>query len=303
MVAASQVETSPPCIADRHSHPEGAKSPHRTSTGDDHHGPSPISAMGATIPVQDRPSTGRNNEFYGGSSLVSLVREMVQPPPKHGDQGGRPRRLRSPSTPTATRDTGRSTTMRPRERTMLQVQFALPPREVADRLLDLYFTSVHIFYPLTHSLSFRNEYERLWLPPQQDSDADNRPDIGLGGGRCPRHVFFTALNAMFALGCQFSDVCPEDKEAASAMFFDRIRNLLHLDILDSGSISHVQALLLVGQYLLCTHYPTQCWNVIGLACRMAIGLGLQLDNSADDVSEAEKQIRCRVWYGCVQMDM
>lgn len=303
MVAASLVETSTPYIADRHSHPEGAKSPHRTAIGDEHHGPSPISAMGATIPVQDRPSTGRNNEFYGGSSLVSLVREMVQPPSKRGDQVGRPGRLRSPSTPTATRDTGRGTTMRPRESGMLQMQFALPPREVADRLLGLYFASVHTFYPWTHSLSFRNEYERLWLPQKQDSHADDRPDIGLGGGGFPRHVFFTALNAMLALGCEFSDVCPEDKEAASAMFFDRMRNLLRLDILDSGTISHVQALLLVGQYLLCTHYPTQCWNVVGLACRMAIGLGLQLDNSTGDVSEAEKQIRCRVWYGCVQMDM
>lgn len=303
MVTASQVETSPPCIPDQHSHLEGAKSPHRTATCNGHHGPSPISAMGATIPVQDRPPTGRNNEFYGGSSLVSLVREMVQPPSKRGNQSGRPSRTRSPSTSTATRDTSRSTTVRPRERAMLQMQFALPPREVADRLLGLYFASVHIFYPWTHSLGFRDEYERLWVPQRQDSDANDRPDIGLGGGRCPRHVFFTALNAMLALGCEFSDVCPEDKEAASAMFFDRMRNLLHLDVLDSGSMSHVQALLLVGQYLLCTHYPTQCWNVIGLACRMAIGLGLQLDNSTDDVSEAEKQIRCRVWYGCVQMDM
>lgn len=193
--------------------------------------------------------------------------------------------------------------MGPRERAMLQVHFALPPREVADRLLDLYFDSVHIFYPWTHSLSFREEYERLWSPQRPDRDADNRPDIGLGGGRCPRHVFFTALNAMLALGCEFSDVSPEDKEAASAMFFDRMRNLLHLDVLDSGSISHVQALLLVGHYLLCTHYPTQCWNAIGLACRMAVGLGLQLDSSADDISEAEKQIRYRVWYGCVQIDM
>ncbi|SPO06482.1 uncharacterized protein DNG_09172 [Cephalotrichum gorgonifer] len=249
--------------------------------------------------IQDHSSTRTSNEFYGESSLVSLLREMVQPPSKNDDQGGRSRRTTSPppATPTAGYSTGYNASS---VSAMLQEEFALPPREVTDRLLGTYFDSVHIFYPWTHSLSFQDEYERLWSPPRQD---DNRPDIGLGGGRCPRRVFFTALNAMLALGCEFSNVCPEDKEAASAMFFNRMKKLLQFDILDSGSISHVQALLLVGQYLLCTHYPTQCWNVVGLAGRMAIGLGLQLNRCTDDVSEIEKEIKRRVWYGCVQMDM
>ena len=123
-----------------------AESPHRTVAGDDVHTPSPLSAMGATILVPDYPST-RRNEFYGKSSLVSLVREIVQPPPKHADQGGRSRRPRCPSTSTAAPDTGPSITMGPRQRAMLQVQFALPPREVADNLLGMYLSSVHIFYP------------------------------------------------------------------------------------------------------------------------------------------------------------
>jgi hypothetical protein len=73
-------------------------------------------------------------------------------------------------------------------------------------------------------------------------------DIGVGGDQCPETSFFCVLNAMFALGCEFSDL-PE-KESASAMFSSRMRSLLQMDILDKGDLSHVQALLLAGHYAL-----------------------------------------------------
>ncbi|KAH7035473.1 fungal-specific transcription factor domain-containing protein [Microdochium trichocladiopsis] len=113
----------------------------------------------------------------------------------------------------------------------------------------------------------------------------------------------TAVNAMFALGCEFSDHPPEEKEAAAAMFFERTRALMKMDLLENGSLAHVQALLLVGQYLTCTHYPTQCWNIVGFACRMAIGLGLQSSRNDAGLSDLELEVRRRTWYGCVQMDM
>lgn len=249
--------------------------------------------MGGTIPSQDEQlSRGKSNEFYGESSLVSLVREIAQPPfrrpghPQHRSQ-----------TLTSEGNTASS---------MLHAQFSLPPRDVADKLLGLYFSSVHIFYPWTHSPTFRKAYKRLWA---ENTSANTTPngedcsDLGLGGSNCPRYVFFSALNAMFAMGCEFSDFPPEEKEAASPMFFDRMSRLLRFDVLDSGSISHIQALLLVGQYLLCTHYPTRCWNVVGLACRMAVGLGLQSARFSEGTSGLEAEMRRRVWYACVQMDM
>lgn len=264
--------------------------------GEDAFSLSPISAMGAIVPGHEQHSTRRSNEYYGESSLLSLMREVDQPSNANSDrrqqQNSSESQYRS-----MTRDHGD-------DYLTLQAEFALPPRAAADKLIELYFSNVHIFYPWMHSVSFLAEYQRLWTRNEREQDrAVDKIDIGLGGGNYPRHVFFSALNAMFALGCQFSDLSSEEKRAASAMFYDRIKTLLRFDILDSGSIGQVQALLLVGQYLLGTQYPTRCWNVVGLACRMAISLGLQSASFSRDSSEVEAEVRRRVWYACLQMDM
>lgn len=266
-------------------------------SSDQHQGPSPISAMGATIPTEAEQATQtRGDEFYGESSLVSLVQTIALPGRDHGFGGFSRHRFNSSNGDIASQPLG----------SMLHVQFSLPPRSVADQLLNVYFSSVHIFYPWTHSPSFRKAYRLIWADTAIAGATPgqiNGPDIGLGGGKCSHHVFFSALNAMFAMGLEFSDLPSEERESTSSIFFDRMSRLLRFDILDSGSIAHVQALLLVGQYLLCTHYPTKCWNVVGLACRMAVGLGLQSSRNLEGASGLEIEMRRRVWYACVQMDM
>ncbi|KAH7121477.1 fungal-specific transcription factor domain-containing protein [Dactylonectria macrodidyma] len=250
-------------------------------------GPSPISAMGATNSIQAEPVMSRGNEFYGQSSVLSLLREV-------------PRSDRQPDGPS----TPASSNSRPGINSMLQSQYALPPREVADELLRCYFSHMHILYPLIHSVGFRSRYESLWTGTgYQDLPTDDGLDIGLGGARCPRPVFFCALNAVFALGCEFSDFAPDEKEAACAVFYGRMKDLLHIELLDNGSIAHVQALLLAVHYLLCTQYPTRCYNIMGLACRMAVGLGLHSNKFSERSSFTETELRRRVWYGCLQMEM
>ncbi|KAH7121827.1 fungal-specific transcription factor domain-containing protein [Dactylonectria estremocensis] len=263
-------------------------------------GPSPISAMGATNSIQVEPVMSRGNEFYGQSSVLSLLREV---PRSNRQQAGPSTPARSngqqPNTP------GRSSSSsRLGINSMLQSQYALPPREVADELLRFYFSHMHILYPLIHSVGFRSRYESLWTGTgYQDLPPNDGPDIGLGGARCPRPVFFCALNATFALGCEFSDFTPDEKEAACAVFYGRMKDLLHIELLDNGSIAHVQALLLAVHYLLCTQYPTRCYNIMGLACRMAVGLGLHSNKFSERSSFTETELRRRVWYGCLQMEM
>lgn len=106
---------------------------------------------------------------------------------------------------------------------------------------------------------------------------------------------------MFALGCEFSDL-PE-KESASATFSSRMESLLQIDILEKGDLSHLQALLLAGQHLLSGEQPIRCYNIVGLACRIAIGLGLQTERYSSQLSFLENEVRRRVWYGCLQMEM
>lgn len=265
--------------------------------------PSPVSAMGTSVPDQQSRNHGQVNQYYGESSLISLIRGVVRSSSSQRDRVVN--RLEHGSImppPNASTQFNGPDTNVPIS-SLLQTQYALPPRDVADHLLGLYFSSVHIFYPWIYSPKFRAAYEAIWLPNNPSLDSGGKPDIGLGSDCCSRDVFFCALNAMFALGCEFSAYSSADKDMASSVFLERIRSLLRYDVLDSGDMSHVQALLLVGQYLLCTHYPSQCWNVIGLACRMAIGLGLQSPYFLNGLSHLEIEMRRRIWHACVQMDM
>lgn len=289
---------SDPCAARSFSLHEEPTSSHPAGNSDRTRG---ISAMGATMVAQDHRGTPRSNEYYGASSLVSLIQGVAQPTPSGA--------FSNEFAPTKHQNEARgdSSIASLPMLCMLRPQYALPPRKIADDLLRLYFDNNHIFYPWTHSQSFRKRYESLWetgdSQAPDDSDVDVDVDVGLGGKNCPPNIFVCALNAMFALGCQFSDYPSADKDSASATFCERISGLLQFDLLDNGSLATVQALLLFGLYLQCTHYPERCWNIIGLAQRMAIGLGLQTATPSDDGPSLEIAVRRRVWHACVQMDM
>ena len=64
----------------------------------------------------------------------------------------------------------------------------------------------------------------------------------------------------------------------------------------------VQALLLMGHYLQSTMELNQCWSVVGLAARIALGVGLHLDPTDWDMDPIEKELRSRTWYGCLSID-
>lgn len=257
-----------------------------------------VNAMGTVIPGQAL-RTPALREYYGQSSVVSLMQEVSQSP-----QATRPISSRTYRSSETTAGVGRGSSKPDTTDTLLQARLCLPPRRLAEKLLGVYFRSVHIFYPWVHSPSFHKIVDRLWLGDENVCDlTENAPDIGLGGAKCSHAVFYCALNAMLAMGSEFSDLPSEEKEAVSSTFGERMKELLHVGIFDGGSIAHIQALLIAGHYLSCTQYPTQTWNVVGMAGRMALGLGLHDGNCPAKTTILETEIRRRVWHGCLQMDM
>ncbi|KAL2866488.1 uncharacterized protein BJX67DRAFT_372467 [Aspergillus lucknowensis] len=262
--------------------------------------PMSLGAMG-TAP-QSTPDEVRHDEYYGRSSIVSLIHQCAQSSPGRqsppsGRQPAVPSSLRSASSQFCA-GASPSTTMA----TMLSDEFSLPLRRQADWLLDIYFANNHIFYPWVHKESFMATYESMW-GNQANAAEKSLPDVGLGGLNCPVPVFHCALNAMFAIACQFSNMEPHDKQNTSVLYYERIKSLMNIDILESGSLAHVQALLLVAIYLQCTPHSRRCWNVIGMAHRMAVGLGLQNHRQFNGLSVLEKELRWRAWCACVQMDI
>lgn len=213
------------------------------------------------------PSNGSNNSQGSPNSMNSSFRSTIQREPQR------------------------------RFSTDLLSDIVLPPRKVADGLLDSYWVYVHTLYPFLHKPSFMKTYSLLWdqLPASSTDksydlyESENEP------------LFQCTLNLVFALGCQLSpDTNENEREIASDVFFQRSKKLLHFDILEAGSIKVVQALLLMGQYLQCTKLPGRCWIVVGLAIRVAQGIGLHLERKSEN--QLDRELRRRLWGGCIVLD-
>lgn len=222
--------------------------------------------------IQDR----LNNDATSSRELEPCTRRQAQDPPQHTGALGR--------------DSAHSD------------DFHLPPRHAADYLIDLYWNRVQCLYPYVHWPTFLESYNRLWMSDAEIKKSPPLTGVGLGGPQCSPRVFYCALNVMFALAVQFSEATAHEKRDRAQPFAHRARHLLRIDYLDHGDISLVQALLIMAHYLQSTNLPTRCWHVAGLALRMAQGLGLHLDIERD-MSPLSREMRKRVWFGCICLDV
>ncbi|KAK4141307.1 uncharacterized protein C8A04DRAFT_31059, partial [Dichotomopilus funicola] len=241
-----------------------------------------VTAMGTVTAEHDVPQTfDAANEFYGSSSAASFMKEAYT--------SVKPHRPRNASTGTGTTSTaaGNGTLSngpqpflapfaRSEPHTFTQFaqvdKFALPPRNLADHLLSRFWERVYWLYPLFDKPTFLHAYETLWRPaheqqqqhkpsnPHQNQqhhqppNPSNTPLPGLGLGSTPgadAHtiVFHCALNTIFALGAQFSDLSLPDKAAAIETFFNRAKAFVGLDFIDMHNVGVVQSLLLMALLL------------------------------------------------------
>jgi hypothetical protein len=180
---------------------------------------------------------------------------------------------------------------------------SLPPRPLADHLVSCYFSRIHTLYPFVHKPAFMDEYKSLWSPAESASTRIKAHGLGLGSLDVSSTTFYFALNVVFALGCQFSDVVQVDREVTSEAFFQLCKPALDLNYLENGDLALCQTLLLMAHYLQSSSTPNRCWHVIGMACREAQALGLHSGANDPRFSTTEIQIRRRVWHGCVMLDL
>lgn len=262
--------------------------------------------MGAISTIEsDEKGESPDYEYYGTSSTVSFMRMAHQSIKRHS-MGGR-RAVNSPSNRRNQQEsiaTIINDASKPARFTF--EDFALPPRSLADHLLECFSERMFCLYPFFHWKSFYEAYENLWVPNKQPVRRLTKLNIGLGSvwDSGPQSlVFHISLNLMFALGCQFADIPETRRQELGFNFFMRAKQHIGLDMLDIRSIGVVQALLITTLYLQSTPYPNRCWNSIGVACRVAQGLGLHRAADHNEVHPLELEIRRRTWHCCVIMDM
>jgi hypothetical protein len=247
-----------------------------------------------------------SNEFYGSSTTAKLMHQVqgsanpTTGSSKHtpGLKGGPPPG-KSPTISTS----GNFASM---DTEHLQY-LALPTRDLADMLLDTYWTKVYPVSPIVYKPAFAAAVEDLWKPRKELRNSIGDFDLGIGSygvSDSRTTLFHCALNAIFAWSCQFAGptLSREERESLAQTFLLRSKKLLAINLFDNSSVAHVQTLLLFAQCIPSTLFPSACWNVIGLACRTAQGIGLHVERSPANRSPRELEVRRRVWYACMIMD-
>ncbi|GKZ91230.1 hypothetical protein AnigIFM63604_000320 [Aspergillus niger] len=250
-----------------------------------------VTGMGQiTAPDAESRKQSSRFQFYGSSSTASLMRFAWQSLPS--------RPANSSGAELA------SSTLHDTFTEYRFDDFALPPRTLADHLVRCFFDHVYTLYPFFHRPAFEAAYRNLWRAEDEPKIPLTDLRIGLGSGAesSPKSiVFHAALNAIFALGCQFVDI--EEVESVANSFFLRCKRFIGLDFLDINTLGVVQTLLITALFLQSSPYPSRCWHSVGVACRVALGLGLHESDILTSLSPLESDIRRRTWHGCVMMDV
>ncbi|KAK9482299.1 fungal-specific transcription factor domain-containing protein [Lipomyces starkeyi] len=230
---------------------------------------------------------GDGEDFFGSSSAASFIRtvEEAVDPSNKGDVA----QSKFPGSLDGLYKMELHAIQRFRVGRMDPEDLTLPTRRLADSYIESYLRFVYSLYPFLHNPSFLRAYDDLWRPGRTDTIEDP--------------LFYCILNLVFALGCLLMPNGDYRNNKTAEQYYYRSRKIMKFEYLSSGSLMLIQALLLMGQYLQATHNPTECWNIVGLAIRVAQGLGLHHESRIiQRRSIIEQQLSRRLWFGCVVMD-
>ncbi|KFZ11405.1 hypothetical protein V501_04785 [Pseudogymnoascus sp. VKM F-4519 (FW-2642)] len=241
-----------------------------------------LDGMGNVSPTENGPASG----VYGSSSTANFMRQL---------QDAVDEKIRTTGYPPRTGAYYGALDVcppRPEERYLpytVAQHCVLPPRHLADTMIEYFWVQGISLYPFLSKSSFNAAYQSLWSVERIPAD---------------RTMTYCTLNVVFAIASQFShDIPLEMRESTADTYFKRAMQLLHFEILDSGSLQLIQALLIMGLYLQSTDEPHRCWVLIGIAIRVAQGLGLHLaETTARMERQSERELARRVWHGCILMD-
>lgn len=221
--------------------------------------------------------------FFGSSSAAGFMRQIKTAVDKRVSSPGE--RLSDPDiafrSSLLSERTARSRSAIP--------DYVLPPRRIADSLMNVYWDYVFPLYPFVDSAHMKAEYAKIWQGDTLQYD---------------ENMMMCTFNVIFALASQLADfIPPEEREASANTYFARAKGLFQFNLWDTGSAGLIQCLLLMAQYLQSTDSAHQCWIVTGLAIRNAQSLGLHLPQTIARIRGFhEQQLARKIWHGCVLMD-
>ncbi|KAG7097271.1 hypothetical protein E1B28_004637 [Marasmius oreades] len=170
-----------------------------------------------------------------------------------------------------------------------------PPRDLADKLVNVYFTRLHFLTPVLDKPEFMRQYEHIM---------NNKDDPEV-------HRVQTALiSLIFAVFACAANLVQDDRLDASGradeggmgmVYYERALILQYISHAKT-QIAHVQCFLLLSSFLCSINCLPQAWILVGQAVRTGQDLGLHRSPRRLPISPVEKETRRKIWAGVYSLD-
>ncbi|KAF5970660.1 Zn(II)2Cys6 transcription factor [Fusarium coicis] len=232
--------------------------------------------------------------FFGGSSNINFTRLLLKainhirnPAQRQGATVDRQHELNETSLAKASRPFTNPVAASPD--TGPKSMTTLPPAQEMDRMLDVYFKTAGTVFPFIHEESMRKTYTTC--------KANNWNRV--------RRTFLGTLNVIFAtIASADRDAIPSarERQEKSDVFFKRATDLCGELSKQVISIEIVQYLVLIVIHCQGSQRSVQAWNILGLAVRSAMALGLHSSQAREGLDELQAEYRRRTWVVIYCMD-
>ncbi|KAI1855374.1 hypothetical protein JX266_000239 [Neoarthrinium moseri] len=173
-----------------------------------------------------------------------------------------------------------SSSSHPRPHMPLSVQ-PDPNRHITDTMIDSYFATYHLSYPIIHEPTFRAQYSEVIAQPH--------------GRSWSILAYIVAAIGVYSSSTTYSDL--------EFQLFAHARSMLSFDYLEMGNSTLVQALTLISNYQQKRDKPNSGYNYLGLAVRMATGLGFHKEFPGWNISPLKMELRRRIWWALCVFDV
>lgn len=150
---------------------------------------------------------------------------------------------------------------------------ALPPRNVADRLLKQYYATTHVNLPILHWPSFMSQFENVYQWGESLNNVSS--------------TWVALLFAVFACGTLYPTM-------QNGPDYLEISRSLSNPWADEYTLDHAKSALLASVYLMEMNRKSAAWTWLGLCIRIAQDIGLQ--HELGPWSVIEEEMRRRVWW-------
>ena len=163
----------------------------------------------------------------------------------------------------------------------------LPPKDIADALLEKYHSTIHPSYPVLDWNVFREQYDGVY----REGSLQNVPSIWVGMlfvvlalGALPRDEMETKRYSVGSESHTWND---------GGEYFAVSKTQIDLWS-DNTSVDHARAALLSCMFMVEINMKSAAWAWLGIATRIASEIGLNCEIGI--WSAIEEEMRRRVWW-------